>query len=279
MMSNLTGGLRCRNHWSPEALNSERSGRSSVFELHVPIPIQCLCEPSFQFQPLRLAGGGVGDVLTEQDDLGSLRKNQAAPAKLQERGLRRLLALPRDDVSRDLLAIKTVLERHGHRKLHGRMAFQNVVEFQGSDIHPAADDQFLEPPGNEKEKPPPFVAKREPLVARAKPAPSKRGFIGIRSLEIPRTHRSSLDADFPAAAFGDFFASIVQDRHVVMPDREADGGKIVIDQPPAMLLSRKIIRQEGRVTGCFRQAVAVTDGKPKGVFETTGGLLQEGPGA
>ena len=46
-----------------------------------------------------------------------------------------------------------------------------------------------------------------------------------------------------------------------------------------MLRSRKIIRQEGGVAGRFRQPIAVTDGKPKGVFEATGGLLQEGPGA
>src|ERR1043165_431066 len=42
-----------------------------------------------------------------------------------------------------------------------------------------------------------------------------------------------------------------------------------------MLLMRQVVRQEARIAGCLRQAVAMGDGKMKSIFEAYGCVFQQ----
>src|SRR3989441_147211 len=204
-----------------------------VFELDVPISGKGLGQAGFQLQSLGLAGRGIGHVLPEEDDLGPFGEWKAASAVLQQGSFgRRRRSLTRDDIRGDLLTVVPVLERHGHCELDTGVPLQHVVNLQRRDVDPAADDQLLDPAGDEEERAPLLVTDVEALVARPEPAPLKRCLVRVRPLEIALADRPSTDTDLPANEFPHFPAMPIQEE-LEQRRHDADAGDaFVVDPPP-----------------------------------------------
>src|SRR3989449_10735810 len=218
-----------------------------VFELDVPVGGKGLGQASLQLQAFGLAGGRVGHVLPEENDLGPFGEWEAASAVLQQGSFgRRRRSLTRDDIRGDLLTVVPVLERHGHCELDTGVPLQHVVNLQRRDVDPAADDQLLDPAGDEEERATLLVTDVEALVARPEPAPLKRCLVRVRPLEIALADRPTTDTDLPANEFLHFPAVPIQDRHLVVPDRHADRGEVVSREPAATLAGGEGGRPEAR---------------------------------
>src|SRR3989442_4993420 len=112
-----------------------------------------------------------------------------------------------------------------------------------------------------------FRSHIEPFVARPEPAPLKGRLVRVRPLEIARANRSPADADLPADELRHLPTMAIQDCHLVVPDRQADRGEVVVRQPATVLVVRKIVWQEARIARRFRQPLAVPDGEAEPVLE------------
>src|SRR2546428_5099804 len=141
--------ISCTEFCQLQAKSEACSAR--ILELHALIGSKGLGQTGLQLQALRFAGGGIGYVLSKQNDLGPLGERKAAPAELQQDGFGwRRRPLARYDIGSDLLAVVPVLERHGHRELDAGVSLQHVVNLQRRGLDPAADDQLLDPAGDEE---------------------------------------------------------------------------------------------------------------------------------
>src|SRR5712692_11093217 len=96
--------ISCTEFCQLQAKSEACSAR--ILELRVFIGGEGNGQTGFQFQALGLAGRGIGDILTEEDDFGALGKREAAPAVPQHGGFgRRIRVIPWYDIGGDLLAV------------------------------------------------------------------------------------------------------------------------------------------------------------------------------
>src|SRR5437016_3665007 len=103
--------------------------------------------PPAQLQALGLAGGGERYVVAEHDHLGLVGEVEPVGAPRQQFRLGEIAV--GYDVGGDLVAVQAVLERDGEGEADARMASQHLVDLEGGDVVPAADDELLQPPGDE----------------------------------------------------------------------------------------------------------------------------------
>jgi len=102
-------------------------------------------EPRFQLQAFGFASGGVGNIMSKENDLGTLREREQSTAVFEQiplRGWRGTVS--QDYVGSDLLSIITVYERNGHGELDKRMTLQRIVDLERRDIDTASNNQFFQ---------------------------------------------------------------------------------------------------------------------------------------
>src|SRR2546430_9447504 len=106
------------------------------------------------------------------------------------------------DVGGDLVTVQPVLEGDGEGEADARMASQPLVDLEGGDVVPAADDELLQPPGDEVRRLPVRAGLPEALVPGVEPATAQRLGGRLGPARVPAHHDGAANREVTAGTGG-----------------------------------------------------------------------------